>query len=651
MITWLTVLSLGLNLFVPVAVAESEPRKDGAPAEEQASAPAIRTEIEVRAEAPLVEENLLTVDLVSASRVSKAQMEDLQAVDLLTGLRMTPGVLISRYNVVGSYGGGDGGTLFIRGMGSGRPGGEVQFLVDGVPKFSGVWTHPLMDVLSLDSVEHVDVVKGASPVLYGNMSFGAVEIRTRRREREGSEGAISTGGGSFGTLLTHLDGGFRRGAFDAYVTAGYRSSDGHRPQSDGRVEDFFGRAGYTLSPGWRLDFTLSRTDSYADDPGPAGAPPPPRGKFAIRDWTVTATLENDTPRARGYFRFYRDQGAIRWEQWNAAKNLPLDSDTDYANWGFRARQTFPLLRGLKVTAGFDGDNYGGSFRETLGTTVKVKDEVRMWNAAPYLLAEAEWGNRVKFGPVAGVRYDVSRYFGTFAAPQAGFALSFGRTRLHASAGRGFNLPGVYAVFSTAEWNQGDRWMSLRPEKVLHLEGGVSHAFNDRLRLDLTLFRDRGTDALRFTAPPPHYDNIGSYRTRGVEVAVGADPLDSLHAFAGYTFLDAEPERLPYAPRHTAQFGVNWDASRRLRLSLDAQYVGGRWSGNPRYPGPQAYMEGFFLLNARVRWTVSPRTWTQALVVYAGVENVTDARYEYRPGYEMPGATFQCGLRLALDGGR
>lgn len=625
-------------LAAPPPTAENEPKP----------AITLHTEIEVKGKMPIVEENFLAPNLVASARVTRRQLEDLQATDLLTGLRMTPGVMISRYNLVGSYGGGDGGALFIRGMGSGRPGAEIQFLVDGVPKFSGVWTHPLMDVLSLDAVSRVEVVKGASPVLFGNMTAGAVDIHTRRMEQEGWRAACSVQGGSFGTLVTHADGGFRQGKFDLFLTAGYRTSNGHRLRSAGRLEDVSARFGFALAPGWSLTGTLARTSSYALDPGPAASAPPPRGKFTIRDWTAMIALENSTPAAYGFFRYYRDDGAIRWEQWNTAKSLPEDSDTDYVNWGLRGRQTFRPGDRINVTLGFDGDNYGGSFRHASGTAVDTKDECRMWNAAPYCLVGLDFGKKVQVSPFGGIRYNISQYFGRFAAPEGGVAITAGQTRVHVSASRGFNLPGVYAVFSYQDWKQGDGWKTLRPERILHLEGGISHSFHLRLKMDLTIFRDEGKDAIRFTAPPPRYDNIGHYRTTGMELSMAADPLDTLHAFASFTWLRAGAVKLPYAPEHSAQLGINWDFHPRVRWSSDAQYTGSRWSGNLRYPGQPVSLDAFFLLNTRVRVLLTPETGGQRLELFAGVENATGTKYQYRPGYDMPGAVFAGGLRWSLE---
>lgn len=65
-------------------------------------------------------------------------MSDLNVQDLSTALRRSPGVNISHYNPVGSFGGATGGAVFIRGMGSSRPGGEIKTLVDGIPMYMSI---------------------------------------------------------------------------------------------------------------------------------------------------------------------------------------------------------------------------------------------------------------------------------------------------------------------------------------------------------------------------------------------------------------------------------------------------------------------------------------------------------------------------------
>ena len=148
----------------------AKPATDATPAP-----PRVKEEVTITA-TPILEG--IRVDSLAGtiSTVGREQIEDLNAQDIASALRRVPGMAISRYNPVGSYGGGDGGAVFVRGQGAGRPGAEISTMVDGVPKFVGVWTHPLLDLLSVDLVRQVDVYKGAQPVLLGNMAFATVDL-------------------------------------------------------------------------------------------------------------------------------------------------------------------------------------------------------------------------------------------------------------------------------------------------------------------------------------------------------------------------------------------------------------------------------------------------------------------------------------------
>jgi iron complex outermembrane receptor protein len=106
---------------------------------------------------PIIEGN--EVDSFSGQKttVTEQQIDDLNAQDLSTALRRTPGVNITRYNPVGSFGGASGGAVFIRGMGSSRPGSEIKMMVDGIPMYMSVWNHPLLDLMSIDPARSIEV--------------------------------------------------------------------------------------------------------------------------------------------------------------------------------------------------------------------------------------------------------------------------------------------------------------------------------------------------------------------------------------------------------------------------------------------------------------------------------------------------------------
>lgn len=124
---------------------------------------------------PVIQGNVLDRYAAQKTTVSEEQINDLNAQDLASALRRTPGVNISRYNMVGSFGGGEGGAVFIRGQGSSRPGAEIKTLVDGVPMYMSVWNHPLLDLMSIDPAHMIEVYKSPQPQNFGN-AFAIVNI-------------------------------------------------------------------------------------------------------------------------------------------------------------------------------------------------------------------------------------------------------------------------------------------------------------------------------------------------------------------------------------------------------------------------------------------------------------------------------------------
>jgi outer membrane cobalamin receptor len=163
---------------------------------------------------PILEDTRLDSLGSPMSIINSRQIDEMNALDLPSALRRVPGVTISRYNLVGGYGGGDGGAIFLRGQGSGRPGAEIATLFDGVPRFAGVWIHPIMDALSLDGAQGIEIHKSPQPVLDGNMAFGSVNMVPRRREANGYETYLKGMVGKHDTRSGEIRHGGRAGRFD-----------------------------------------------------------------------------------------------------------------------------------------------------------------------------------------------------------------------------------------------------------------------------------------------------------------------------------------------------------------------------------------------------------------------------------------------------
>ena len=138
---------------------------------------------------PVTQEEQVSKDGVETVSISREQLDNLNAQDLQTALRQVPGVAVSRYSAIGSYGGAQGGSIYIRGLGTARPGGEVRTYTDGAPRESGVWGHPLMDAMPIDFAQALSVQKNPHPGDHAG-TFGAVDVETKRRREQGQEGEV-----------------------------------------------------------------------------------------------------------------------------------------------------------------------------------------------------------------------------------------------------------------------------------------------------------------------------------------------------------------------------------------------------------------------------------------------------------------------------
>lgn len=585
----------------------------------------------------------------AVTTVSRGQIEALNAQDLPSALRHVPGVTISRYNIIGSYGGADGGAIYIRGMGSTRPGADILTMVDGIPKFVGVWAHPLMDTLSIDPVDHINIYKSAQPVFLGNMSFAAVDLVTRRRTKPGFETEFTTGLGSFLTFTEAFAHGGKIKDFDYYFTQSYKRSDGHRKRSDGELQDYFARVGYDLTKNLRLDFTFSHTDNWARDPGPRTAPPPPAGKFSIEDFTYVGTLSNKFSWGEGFVKFYWDDGSIDWEQWQSKTPAhAFHSLTDYDNYGIRIKQAIWPWREGELVLGLDQDYMGGKFVERHPTYDRLRSDFTFHLTAPYMAFSQLFGDKKKIHvtPSAGLRYNYHSEFDDTWTPQTGVVLGYSdKTKVWFNYAHAVNYPGVWAAVNYLGWNRRD-WRELEPEDLDHFEVGAAHWWTKWLKSEFTAFWDYGANRIVFDAPPPHFENFPKFSTQGIEISSTIEPVDWFSAYAGASFITRRsPERLPNAPGGTFMAGVAFKPHKRLVINMDASYISDQYKINPRYPGTPAKIDGYFLLGGKATFDFTPEKAYFKRYAYIALENITDSEYEYRPGYPMPGTTLMGGLKI------
>ncbi|MDR3089369.1 MAG: TonB-dependent receptor plug domain-containing protein [Desulfobulbaceae bacterium] len=612
-------------------------------------------------ETPIIDSNATSRYGMESTSVSRAQMDDMNAQDITSALRRVPGVTISRFDQVGSFGGAQGGGVFVRGGGASRPGGELQMLYDGVPRANPLFNHPLLDFISTDPAGAVRVYKGVQPEVYGNGN-AAVDVETKRMTRDGFATKLAAQYGSNNTFIQSVEHGGKTGRLDYYLGESYKHSDGHRDHSNGELQSYYSRLGFQTSDHWHLAWFGNATDNYALDPGDRRSPTHDNdGRYETRDVFNTLTFSNSYSEADGFIKPYYVKGAARWYGETSSSGGKIDTAMDWELYGVRAKETIRPWRGGEIIVGIDLDLVEGDYQSGAST---FSDE-KLTLTSPYLAVShdidiAGW----TLTPSVGARQYFHNEFDAETAPQAGLVISRGDSALHIGYARGVVYPGLnVAVFSevisppiAAANPQG--WRNLSAEVMDHYEAGVSRRFNKLVKANFTVFHDDGRDRYQMyvnpaTGRPGGFANIGEYDKDGFESALTITPMDDVSLFVGLAYLHTDPDTMPFAPEWTFSAGGNWRFLEHFQLSIDALWRDDMYtdSYSRAVAAPASQPESVddaFIMNAKIAYLfAAPTLHVEKGEAFLAFENLTDTSYEYAPGYDMAGFTVMAGFSFSF----
>jgi iron complex outermembrane receptor protein len=606
-----------------------------------------------RVTAPPIVQSVTTDDYAQEKvTVSDQQVQDLNAGDLTTALRRTPGVTISRYNLVGAFGGGDGGAIYVRGTGAARPGAELSVMFDGAPKANSIWTHPLMDTVNTDVAGQIVVYRSPQPALIGNMASAAVDVIPKRMTEPGRLLRVSTAGGTYATSMETTEGGLMSGPWDVYFVQSIRESEGHRDQAWGRTHAYYLGTGYCINPNWYVAVKALHTDGSSADPGPDNAPPPKRNTFNNQNDTITLAVHDHFEWGEGYIKGFVDRGGINWQE-------PADdSNTSWQNYGLRSRQTVQLGP-VELMGGVDGTFLGAEWVQGGLDGKRIASVPYMiWHLwEPYAGVSLQLGDREGFYFIPSYAYRWLQHseFENKEAWQAGAVAGYDFIEVHANWAHGYNYPGqytraYYSVFWAFAYN-GDEWKDLEPEEINHWETGIQLKAKDKAKLNVTYYQERSENRLQIVTPPPpppRLVQIGELNLSGMDTTLTLTPIPEVAVYLGWSNIWADkPHRVARAPESTVSAGVDALVLDNVKVNVDYQNVAEQYVYNSRNPGKNGAniqeIDGYELYNAKLSYLfdadkVSGNVWV------AG-ENLGDEDYEYLPDYPMPGTTWMGGVTV------
>ena len=540
----------------------------------------------------LVSQAITSVAVVSDTDLARRAVATVdEAVDKAPGVQFLNG----QVNIRGSSG-------YVQGLGS-----RVLLLVDGVPANQGDRGGINWDLVPLEDVRRVEIVKGAGSSLYGSSALGGVVNVLTRDIEPGVHARVRTRAGAFANPPhevwrfrdyrgveegVDVTGSYGADALGASLTAGGWHSDGYREQDRRNHWQSAGKAQWrpdratrvTASGSWASDQyetpLIWCTRGTCDDRGQTYQPfridTNGRGAFTRSDkGIVAATLERSASARLAW------QARGSWLRTHFIDYEPGNNDAGVANrLGAELRGLLHPSNNSLATVGAEGARSG--------VTSDIFGDHSQTEFAAYGESEQRLGGARL---TAGARIDYIAVDGgglsAVMSPRVGVVLPTGPNLVwHASAGRGFRAPSLAERFVSTVV-QGLTVIpnpDLDPETAWSFELGNATRFSSSVRWDAALF---WTEAYHLIEPRVEtatsriqFQNVTRARLAGLDLSVTAAPLaPRLTTALAYTFLyarelahDSVPKRsLAFRPKHLLTLTADYQW-RTLGVGGDFRYA-------------------------------------------------------------------------------
>ncbi|MBP7866596.1 MAG: TonB-dependent receptor [Acidobacteria bacterium] len=635
------VLTLLLGaLFLAVALAQGEQeKKKGDGRDTEKKAPAEITEaITVSSETPK-EMPVATVSVLLPDKIEAADARDLAEV-----LSYTSGTYVS----VGSK---DEWRIKIRGLDTGR----TTLLYDGIPVYEPYFNSYDLKTFMASDIERIQVIKGASSVLYGpNTLGGIIELITRRPDRPSFSAELTRGENE--TARINAYGNINLGKFIFLLGGDVEKSDGFcyragdrttlRANSDYERNNILGKVYYYPRPDIELLGEFSWFNTNYGIPWALEVQKANYWRFA--DWDrCTVSFGGTTPSFNDGFLKFRAFYVSYYNVLDAYKNASLTtrqwrSTYDNYSWGFFVLNTTPFgsRHELRTSVNFHTDKVRQ--QSDLGKpwevftqdvlSVGAEDYIRLnsrWGlqvgaSVDYLMKEeGEGNNKARINPLVALKYNPTEDID-----------------LRLTLSRKSRFPSMKNLYGSTGGNP-----DLRDETGANVEFGA--AWRGPVRLAGAVFYNRLKDLIeRKNLSDGTYININISQASiaGFE-AEASRSWEWVDLSANYTFLQAENLSagvpLDLTPKNQFNAFLTLHPKDWFRFSF-----WGIAASSARYTasnGSVVRVPGYAVFNASLE-----RKLGLGLGLICKLENVFNKAYVTEPGFPMRARTFTAGIRFNWD---
>ncbi len=426
----------------------------------------------------------------------------------------------------------------------------ILVLVDGERMIGETRGNVNFNRIAASEIKQIEIVNGASSVLYGSNAIGGViNIITKRAEKK-FQGMLDNRYSNFNTWNTNVNVATKRDKLNLKI-------DGFRNSSDG----------YDLTPETPESFTAN---PFADYSLTAKLAYTPIKKLAIETHGTVFRHESFNPEkslksSHGLSYNYAAGGKISYDfSPNHNLTLGIKSDkyasfiiydkldsiakhSDYSYKTFTLTDVYNISDKLEIISGAEV-NMENIFSTTLfGTEDKDKNKKSQdFN----LFLQADWRLLKKLELIGGMRYTNHSAFGNHYTPNISAMYNvFKGLKIRGTAALGYKSPSLKELYYNFD-HQGMFWIygneNLKPEtaRYLSVSGEYTYkSFNVSLtgysnliknKIELISINNTITDRLEL-----HHRNISEAQLQGIETYVNWKFLSNFKLKAGYAYSDAK----------------------------------------------------------------------------------------------------------------
>ena len=553
-------------------------------------------------------------------------------------------------------------SVYMRGAASGR----TLILLDGAPVGdpSMISNEFDLNLVPLNQVERIEILKGAQSTLYGSDAIGGViNIITKSKGKPFVSGALSYG--SYGTKQGNLQFnssinklnytiGFENQNADGFSSAKDITNKANFDKDGYQNNSFFVKAKYQIDSLWDVQLS-SRKTAYTSAIDYGGFMDEKDNEFKNATTMSGLVLKYKksktsfqlqyqyTTQDRTYLNDSADKTYLIYENNQYAgtthfadaflstpihKNVQWIVGTDFRYGSYN--QSYEALGQGWAYAFSTNDTF--QFQNALYTSVLINDNTKKW----LLELGARYNNHNRFGNNQTFTLNPS------------YALT-DQVRLVASVSTGFKAPSLYQLGNNDQLSNNNQ---LKAETSFNTEFGLSFKKGDvfarAVYYNRTIKNGIDYNNINF-----QYFNFIQQKVNGLEIEI-QHPLNQQHHFSlNYTLMNGQETNqnritntdtvtynyLLKRPKHSLNAQWNYAINSKWSASLMGRFISERKDVGV-YGAPDVTLGYYTLLNASLQYK-----WSNRITVFANGQNILNDNFSEVNGYNAIGRMIQFGIRL------